>query len=111
MYVIFHVKYLVKKVGEGQWRDAFYYLGGFARRDSSHETRLLTAFLQDLVAFKAFADGHIRVIGYLCDWLMSIYKKPVLDKYPCFATVVTDVLFMRKDHARSLLISLLMCSD
>lgn len=99
--MIFNVKYLVKQVREGQWRDASYYLGGFEAK--SYEARLLNVFLFDLLAYKAFADGHIRVIGYLCDWLMSIYRKPVLDKYPCFATVVTDVLFMRKDHARSAL--------
>lgn len=93
-------------VREGKWRDALYYIGGFAGCDSSYEVWLLMVFLQDLVAFKAFADGQIRVIGYLCrDWLISIYKKPVLDNYPCFATVVTDVLFMRKDHARSLFIT------
>lgn len=102
-YVIFKVKYLAKMVREGQWRDASYYLGGFSGYDSSYVGRLLNVFLQDLVAFEAFADGRIRVIGYLCDWLMSIHKKPVLDKYPCFATVVTDVLFMRKDHASAFL--------
>ena len=99
--MIFNVKYLAKMVREGQLRDASYYLGGFAGYDSSYEGGLLNVFLFDLLAYKAFADGRIRVIGYLCDWLMSIYKKPVLDKYPCFATVVTDVLFLRKDHARS----------
>ncbi|XP_066350848.1 uncharacterized protein [Miscanthus floridulus] len=41
---------------------------------SSYEGRLLNVFLFDLLAYRA------------CDWLMSIYKKPVLDKYPCFAT-------------------------
>ena len=108
--MIFNVKYLAKMVREGQLRDASYYLGGFAGYDSSYEGGLLNVFLFDLLAYKAFADGRIRVIGYLCDWLVSIYKKPVLDKYPCFATRC-PLPAQRSCQVRSLLITLLMCCD
>ncbi|KAF8651558.1 hypothetical protein HU200_063379 [Digitaria exilis] len=101
--VIFHVKDLVKKVKEGQWREAGYYVNRFAPfYQSGYEARLLMMFLHDLMALSDFSNGHVMVASYLCDWFMSIYKTPVLNKYPCFATLVADVLFMRSDHARSL---------
>ncbi|KAF8670268.1 hypothetical protein HU200_050803 [Digitaria exilis] len=100
--VIFHVKDLVKKVKEGQWREAGYYVNRFAPfYESGYEARLLMMFLHDLMALGDFSNGHVMVASYLCDWFMSIYKIPMLDKYPCFATLVADVLFMRSDHARS----------
>ncbi|KAK3133084.1 hypothetical protein QOZ80_6AG0531930 [Eleusine coracana subsp. coracana] len=57
---------------------------------------------KDLVK-KGFADGRAMPRSYLWDWLNRIYKKPVLDKYPCFATLVDDVLSKRNDHARAFL--------
>ncbi|CAO2043627.1 unnamed protein product [Urochloa humidicola] len=104
MPVIFHVKDLVKKVKEGQWREASYYVNRFAPLyESGYEARLLMLFLQDLKALSDFSNGRVMVASYLCDWFISMYKTPMLDKYPCYATLVADVLFLRSDHARAFL--------
>ncbi|CAL5015014.1 unnamed protein product [Urochloa decumbens] len=102
MPVIFHVKDLVKKVKEGQLREAGYYVNRFAPLyQSGYEARLLMLFLQDLTALSDFSNGRVMVASYLCDWFISMYRTPMLDKYPCYATLVVDVLFLRSDHARA----------
>ncbi|KAK3141577.1 hypothetical protein QOZ80_4BG0335640 [Eleusine coracana subsp. coracana] len=104
MRVIFHARELVKKVKGGQWREAALYVLRFAPfSQSGFEGRHLVLFLQDFMALNDFTDGHMMAPRFLCNWFASIYKKPVLDKYPCFATMVADVLFMRNDHARAFL--------
>ncbi|KXG27011.1 uncharacterized protein LOC110436663 [Sorghum bicolor] len=37
----------------------------------------------------------------LCDWFISLYNHRVLAKFPCFATLVADVLFLRTDRVRA----------
>lgn len=66
----------------------------------SYENRLLLGFIQELTLVKDFADGKYRVASSVSNWFVSIYRKPVLAAYPCFATLVADVLFLRTDHAR-----------
>jgi hypothetical protein len=49
-----------------------------------------------------FADGITIMACLLSDWflILSIYKEPALADYPCLATLVADVLFLRSNHAR-----------
>ncbi|KAK3143774.1 hypothetical protein QOZ80_4AG0304770 [Eleusine coracana subsp. coracana] len=104
MPVIFHTKDLVKKVQEGQWQEARCYIDRFAPFiNSGYEAKLLMLFLHDFMILNGFADGRAMPRSCLWDWLNSIYQKPVLDKYPCFATLVDDVLSKRNDHARAFL--------
>jgi hypothetical protein len=99
--LIFEVKDLVKLVRTGQWRAARSYVVGFVPSDPmSDEATLLLLFLQDLLALRDFADGVTIMACLLSDWFLSIYKEPALADYPCFATLVADVLFLRSDHAR-----------
>ncbi|TVU15843.1 hypothetical protein EJB05_39384, partial [Eragrostis curvula] len=79
------------------WRKASSYLQGFLpfHHPISDEASLLVLTLDD------FADGKTVVTCMISDWvLISIYKHPVLARYPCFATFVADVLFQRSDHAK-----------
>ena len=101
MRVIFHLRDLLKQVKAGQLREACYYVLSFAPfEQSSHEATLLALFLQDLGAILDFGDGHTMAPGILCDWFISLYNHRVLAKYPCFATLVADVLFLRSDRVR-----------
>ncbi|XP_066328900.1 uncharacterized protein [Miscanthus floridulus] len=98
MLVIFHTEDLVEKVKAGQWREAFHYVRNFAPiTQSSKEADFLSLFLEHLMAISGFADGNTMVAGIVCDWFRRIYRHPVLDKYPFFATIV-DVLFLRAQH-------------
>lgn len=100
--MVFDVRDLMKLVRLGLWRPASYYLLGFLHcQPTSYECELLLVFLEDLKHLNYFAEGDQLVTRSLSDWFLSIYKKPVLDKYPCFSTLVADVLFLRSDHARS----------
>lgn len=77
------------------------YVVGFVPSDPmSDEATLLLLFLQDLTALSDFADCVTIMACLLSDWFLSIYKESVLAEYPCFATLVADVLFLRSDHAR-----------
>lgn len=58
----------------------------------SDEATLLLLFLQDLTALSDFADGVTIMACLLSDWFLSIYKESLLTEYPCFATLVADVL-------------------
>lgn len=102
MGVIFHVRDLVKLVKAGQLREAsYYYVRSFAPLErSSSEAGLLALFLQDLMAINCFVDGQVTVAAILCDWFIRIYRHPVLAKYPCFAALVEDILFLRSDRVR-----------
>nr|CAB3488180.1 unnamed protein product [Digitaria exilis] len=100
MRLVFDVKDLVLLVKRGQWRAASSYVGCFFDVGStSEEATLLLLFLQDLLALNEFAQGVHIVTCLLSDWILSIYKEPVLAEYPCFATLVADVLFLRSEHA------------
>nr|CAB3488189.1 unnamed protein product [Digitaria exilis] len=100
--VIFHVRDLVKQVKAGQLREAYYYIRSFAPiNQSSSEASLLALFLQDLMAINCFVNGQTTVASILCDWFISIYRHPVLAKYPCFAALVVDILFLRSNHLRA----------
>jgi len=63
---------------------------------------LLLGFLQELRVLNGFADGQWRIPSSICHRFARIYKdkKPMLAAYPCFTTLVEDVLFLRTDHAR-----------
>ena len=99
--MIFEVKDLVKLVKTGQWRVAASYIIGFVPSDSmSDAATQLLLFIQDLMSLSDFAQGVTIMACLLSDWVLSIYKEPVLAEYPCFATLVADVLFLRSDHAR-----------
>ena len=103
MLVIFHTEDLVEKVKAGQWREAFHYVRNFAPiTQSSKEADFLSLFLEHLMAISGFADGNTMVAGIVCDWFRRIYRHPMLDKYPFFATIVADVLFLRAQHLRYL---------
>ena len=54
------------------------------------------------MAISGFTDGNTMVAGIVCDWFRRIYRHPVLDKYPFFATIVADVLFLRAQLLRYL---------
>ncbi|CAO2036411.1 unnamed protein product [Urochloa humidicola] len=69
-------------------------------KQSSNEAELLALFLQDLMAIDCFAHGQPTVAAVLCDWFISIYRHPVLAKYPCFAALVDDILFLHTDRVR-----------
>lgn len=108
MPTIFHTKDMAKKVKEGKWAEAAFYVNSFAPFSmSGTEARLLVQYLIDFNALDAFAqDGCILLGGnYFWNWLKSMYKEPMLDKYPCFATLVQDVVSNCADHARSLPVS------
>ncbi|KAF8651552.1 hypothetical protein HU200_063373 [Digitaria exilis] len=95
---------LVRLVKRGQWRAASSYVGCFFDVGStSEEATLLLLFLHDLLALNEFAQGVHIVTCLLSDWFLSIYKEPVLAEYPCFATLVADVLFLQSDHAGAFL--------
>ncbi|KAF8651567.1 hypothetical protein HU200_063389 [Digitaria exilis] len=100
--VIFHVEDLVEQVKEGKLREASNYVRIYAPfEQSSDEAELLVSFLNDLMAISSFAEGDIMVAGIVCDWFKNLYKHPLLSKYPCFASLVADVLFLRPHHVRN----------
>ncbi|XP_062184973.1 uncharacterized protein LOC133888662 isoform X2 [Phragmites australis] len=102
MRVVFHVRDLVKQVKAGQLREAYLYVQSFVPMGrSSDEAEILSLFLRDLMAFNYFASGDAKAAGILCDWFIRIYRHPMLAKYPCFATLVDHVLFLRSDLVRS----------
>ncbi|TVU15852.1 hypothetical protein EJB05_39393, partial [Eragrostis curvula] len=104
MPVLFHTRDLAKKIREGQWRDARYYITRFAPFvEVGNEASLLVLFLRNLMTLNNFADGQAMPPTCLWYWMKSIHKKPVLDKYPCFAALADDVLSNRNDHARAFL--------
>ncbi|KAG2568654.1 hypothetical protein PVAP13_7NG406200 [Panicum virgatum] len=104
MVVFFDVRYLVDRVMFGMWRTACNYLIRFVHPTStkSYESWLLLGFLQELRVLNGFADGQWRIPSSICHRFARIYKdkKPMLAAYPCFTTLVEDVLFLRIDHAR-----------
>lgn len=110
--MIFHVEDLVEQVQTGKFREAYCYVRVYAPLDqSSDEAELLALFLEDLMAISSFAQGDIMVAGIVCDWFKNLYKRPLLSsKYPCFASLVADVLFLRSNHVRYLLSMLLLSS-
>ncbi|TVU27231.1 hypothetical protein EJB05_29828 [Eragrostis curvula] len=100
--VFFHLKDFIKLVKIGQWRKAAYYLMGFFPLFSgptSPEARLLMSFHKFLMSLDDFADGKVMVTCLISDWILEIYREPVLVKYPYLANLVYDVLFLRSDHA------------
>ncbi|RLM73489.1 hypothetical protein C2845_PM15G21510 [Panicum miliaceum] len=100
LVVIFDVRYLVDRVMFGVWRTACNYLIRFVDPTSmSYESRLLLGFLQKLMVLSGVADGKHMMASSVSNWFVSIYGKPVLAAYPCFATLVADVLFLGTDHA------------
>ena len=104
MVMFFDVRYLVDRVMFGMWRTACNYLIRFVHPTStkSYESWLLLGFLQELRVLNGFADGQWRIPSSICHRFARIYKdkKPMLAAYPCFTTLVEDVLFLRTDHAR-----------
>ncbi|GJM88832.1 hypothetical protein PR202_ga05402 [Eleusine coracana subsp. coracana] len=60
-------------------------------------------FLIDFNALDAFARKGSSSGSYFWKWLGRMYKSPVLDKYPCFATLVEDVVSKNNGHARTFL--------
>ncbi|CAN6236196.1 unnamed protein product [Urochloa humidicola] len=104
--VIFDVRNLVRNIRYGLWRKASKYIIGFFGPDSmsySYECNLLLGFIQDLMVLNDFANGITTIACLVSKWFLSIYKNPALASYPCFATLVADVLFLRSDHARAFL--------
>nr|CAB3485689.1 unnamed protein product [Digitaria exilis] len=99
---IYSVYDLVEQVKEGKLREASNYVRIYAPfEQSSDEAELLVSFLNDLMAISSFAEGDIMVAGIVCDWFKNLYKHPLLSKYPCFASLVADVLFLRPHHVRN----------
>ncbi|OEL19393.1 hypothetical protein BAE44_0019588 [Dichanthelium oligosanthes] len=83
-------------------REAYDYVRTFASiKKSSNESEILAQFLEHLRAISRFADGHIGAAGLFCDWFRSMYRHPVLNKYPCFAALVVDALFLRTHKVRN----------
>ncbi|CAN6236176.1 unnamed protein product [Urochloa humidicola] len=102
--VIFHVEDLVKQVKAGKFQEAFNYVCTFAPMGvSSNEAELLVLFLDYLMAISGFADGDTMVAGIVCNWFKGLYRPrhPLLSKYPCFANIVADVLFLRTQSVRN----------
>ncbi|XP_039773717.1 uncharacterized protein LOC120641600 isoform X3 [Panicum virgatum] len=66
----------------------------------SYESRLLLGFLRELRVLNGFADGDWKLASLVSNRFARIYREPLLAAYPCFATLVADVLFLRTDHAR-----------
>ena len=66
----------------------------------SYESWLLLGFLQELRVLNGFADGDWKLASLVSNRFARIYREPLLAAYPCFATLVADVLFLRTDHAR-----------
>jgi len=105
MGVIFHAWDLAKQVKDGLLRDAYYCVRSFApHHDSSDEATLLANFLLQLMGiYGYFAGGNGNnpcAASVVCDWFIELYEKPVLAKYPCLATVVDDVLFLRPHRVK-----------
>jgi len=100
MVVIFDVRYLFDRVMFGMWWTACNYF--IQPTSMSYESRLLLGFLRELRVLNGFADGQWRIPSSICHRFARIYKdkKPMLAAYPCFTTLVEDVLFLRTDHAR-----------
>lgn len=102
MLVIFHTENLVERVKAGLWQEAFDYVRSFVpMTESSRGADFLALFLQCLMAISGFADGNTMRAGIVCDWFKRIYRDPVLHKYPFFATIVADVLFLRCAYSTS----------
>ncbi|WVZ60709.1 hypothetical protein U9M48_010695 [Paspalum notatum var. saurae] len=106
MGVIFHAWDLAKQVKDGLLRDAYYCVRSFApHHDSSDEATLLANFLLQLMGiYGYFAGGNGNnpcAASVVCDWFIELYEKPVLAKYPCLATVVDDVLFLRPHRVKA----------
>lgn len=101
---IFHTKELAKMIKQGEWGDAVFYADSFAPFSrSGYQARLLVQFLMDFLALDSFARcGCVDSGIYFWNWLGCLHKKPVLDKYPCFAKLVEHIVNKRHDHARSL---------
>lgn len=99
--MVFEVKDLVMLVKRGQWRAASSYVADFVERESrSDEATLLLRFLQDPPGPQRLRPSRphrdMPALGLVPKHL---YKEPVLAEYPCFATLVADVLFLRSYHA------------
>ncbi|KAJ1293415.1 hypothetical protein BS78_01G066400 [Paspalum vaginatum] len=104
MGVIFHASDLAKQVNAGLLRDAYHCVRSFAPfHDSSNEATLLATFLQQLMGiYGYFAGGNNPCAAcVVCDWFIKLYEMPVLAKYPCFAAVVDDVLFLRPHRVKA----------
>ncbi|GJN14659.1 hypothetical protein PR202_gb01512 [Eleusine coracana subsp. coracana] len=67
---------------------------------SGYEARLLMQFLIDFNALDAFARNGRASGSYFWKWLGRMCKSTVLDKYPCFAALVEDVVSKNNGHAR-----------
>jgi hypothetical protein len=101
MVVIFDVRYLVDRVMFGMWWTACNYFVRFIQPTSmSYESRLLLGFLRELRVLNGFADGDWKLASLVSNRFARIYREPLLAAYPCFATLVADVLFLRTDHAK-----------
>ncbi|TVU15846.1 hypothetical protein EJB05_39387, partial [Eragrostis curvula] len=91
----------------GLRRARTYVLDSVSLYASSQEARSLFQFLDDFRAINSFADGDGTTVAatasHLRSWFLPLHKHPILDKYPCFATLVADFISNRPDHARAFL--------
>ncbi|TVU15851.1 hypothetical protein EJB05_39392, partial [Eragrostis curvula] len=91
MRAVFNLSGLVQQIKAGQLEEARSYVIKFVPLyTSSYEATILALFLQGLTAINSFAGGTTMAAAILCHWYKSIYKLPVLAKYPCFATLVDN---------------------